>query len=89
MFDMDVCYHCMEMKRPYLFPYRSLKVYHWIDPHPNKCVCGGSSEGTDIRCTSCMQPVSTTCGHHVEMLCEDCAVVHWAEEYETSDYRKS
>lgn len=62
MIDRDVCYHCMEMKRPYLFPPKSLKVYHWIDPHPNP-------EGEE-----------PLCGHHIEMLCEDCAVVHWAVE---------
>lgn len=71
MIDMDVCYHCMTMKRPYLHPRGTLKVYHWIDPHPNP---DGKEE---------------ICGHRVEMLCEDCAVVHWAEEYETSNYRKS
>lgn len=59
MRDMDVCYHCMEMRRPYLHPLKTLKVYHWIDPH---------GEEQEI------------CGHHIEMMCEDCSMVHWAVE---------
>lgn len=61
MDDRDVCFICFSANRPHLFPFRSLKVYEYIDPHP---VDG-----------------ELFCGHHIEMMCEDCAVVHWAVEW--------